>query len=162
MGVEIERKFTINKEFVNSLIDKATKSAIIRQGYLSSSPDRSVRIRISDKNAFITIKGKTVGISRSEFEYPIPLEDALDLLSLSENPIIEKIRYIIEENNNMWEIDLFKGANKGLIIAEIELKSETQEFIIPTWIDKEVTGNSKYYNLALSRHPYNQWIEIDN
>lgn len=162
MGIEIERKFTIKEEFIETIINKATKSSTIKQGYISSSPDRSVRVRISNLDAFLTIKGRTKGIRRSEFEYPIPLKDASSLLKLAEGPIIHKVRYIIEENNNSWEVDIFEGDNRGLNIAEIELESETQKIILPKWINREVTGDNRYYNLALCSYPYNQWDKIDN
>ncbi|MEA3496393.1 MAG: CYTH domain-containing protein [Bacteroidota bacterium] len=152
MGKEIERKFLIKGNFSKS------KKVYITQGYLKSENNNVVRVRISDKNAFITIKGKNKGIVRSEFEYKIPLEDAKEILTeFCENRIIEKCRYTVLYENFTWEIDEFLGENKGLIYAEIELKNENQIFEKPNWVGKEITGDSKYYNSNLIKIPFNKW-----
>lgn len=153
---EIERKFLVSgnfKEFV-------TKQYHITQGFLSTVPERTIRIRITDQKGYITIKGKSnkSGTTRFEWEKEIPLNEATQLLPLCEPTIIEKIRYIIpSENELIFEIDEFLGENLGLFIAEIELPTDNFEFIKPTWIGKEVTGQLKYYNSMLARKPYTSW-----
>jgi CYTH domain-containing protein len=152
--MEIERKFIV----LNSNYKTQGSSSLISQGYLNSDKSRTVRIRIYGDNAFITIKSKVVGISRQEFEYPIPVEDARFMMDeLCEKPVIQKIRYKILYKENIWEVDEFLGENEGLVIAEIELKSEDQKFETPDWIGKEVTGELKYYNSSLIKNPYNGW-----
>jgi CYTH domain-containing protein len=116
-----------------------------------------VRIRIAGDEAFLTIKGPVSGISRAEFEYPIPLEDARHLLKLCEGPIIQKHRFAILHQGHCWEVDEFEGANSGLIVAEIELKNPEETVPHPDWLGKEVTGDPRYYNSNLTNHPYSQW-----
>ena len=154
MGIEIERKFLVKNDTYKSL----AKGILYYQGFLSSDKERIVRIRISDKEAFITIKGISQGAIRTEFEYKIPVEDAEFMLAeLCEKPIIKKYRYKIKFEGLIWEVDEFCDKNKGLVIAEVELESKDQEFEIPEWIDIEVTGNEKYYNVYLVKNPYNTW-----
>lgn len=154
MPKEIERKFLLKNEDWRSL----PKTAIpIKQGYLNSEKERTVRVRIKGEKGFLTVKGKTVNASRLEFEYEIPQSDALQLLKLCESPIIEKIRYEVPLNGNVWEIDEFDGINKGLIMAEVELESENQSFIKPNWIGEEVTSDIRYYNSNLISHPFSKW-----
>ncbi len=154
MAKEIERKFLIKNENWKTLV----KSQIqIKQGYLNDDPNRAVRIRIKDQKGIITIKGKTTGFSRLEFEYEIPYPDALALLKLCNQPIIEKTRYHVFENDLLWEIDIFEGDNKGLQIVEVELDAEDQKVQTPEWVGQEVTDDSKYYNLSLMTFPYTQW-----
>lgn len=154
MGKEIERKFLVkNQDF-----KKFGRGTFIKQGFLSSAKERVVRIRITGHQAFLTIKGISKGASRTEFEYEIPLEDAEFMMSdLCEKPIIEKFRYRIKAANVVWEVDEFKGLNEGLIVAEIELKSEDQVFDHPEWLGIEVTDDPRYFNSNLIRNPYSTW-----
>lgn len=154
MGIEIERKFLVNND--NWKI--GTQGELIRQGYLSLHPARNVRVRIEDDQAYMTIKGSQTGISRKEWEYSIPVEDAEDFLeNLCEKPLIEKRRYRISYEGMLWEVDEFFGDNAGLVIAEIELESEDQQFKKPGWIGDEVTYDSHYYNANLIQYPYAMW-----
>ena len=153
MGVEIERKFLVlpNRWNVKG------EGMRIRQGYLSTDPERNVRIRICDKEALLTIKGKTVGISRTELEYPIHLKDAEVLLDLCHRPLIEKTRFEIPAGELKWEVDIFEGENEGLMIAEIELPDEQTTFTIPAWIGEEVTTDFRYSNSSLCEKPFKDW-----
>jgi adenylate cyclase len=155
MAKEIERKFLVTSE---GWRESATAVQVMRQGYLSYEPERTVRIRANDVTGYLTIKGMTKGITRDEFEYEIPLTDALALLELSKHPTIEKKRFFIPHGAHIWEVDVFEGVNKGLVVAEIELKQEEEAFEKPHWIGSEVSGERKYSNSALSLLPYNQWI----
>ena len=153
---EIERKFLVKGNFKQH----ATNSFKIVQGFLSSVPERTVRVRIKENKGFLTIKGigNKTGISRYEFEKEISINDAKDLLEICEKGVIDKTRYIIPTNNNLFfEIDEFHGDNKGLIITEIELPTENTSFEKPNWLGKEVTGIVKYYNSAISKNPYKNW-----
>ena len=153
---EIERKFLVKGNFKQH----ATNSFKIVQGFLSSVPERTVRVRIKENKGFLTIKGigNKTGISRYEFEKEISINDAKDLLEICEKGVIDKTRYIVPTNNNLFfEIDEFHGDNKGLIIAEIELPTENTPFEKPKWLGKEVTGIVKYYNSAISKNPYKNW-----
>ncbi len=154
MAKEIERKFLV----VGDAWKKLAQGVHYRQGYLNSMKERTVRIRTVGDKAFMTVKGPTVGVTRLEFEYPIPFEDCVTMLEhLAEQPIIEKTRYKIPMGEFVWEIDEFHGVNEGLIVAEIELKSEDQAFEKPTWIGEEVSGDPRYYNSMLVAHPYSTW-----
>ncbi len=154
MHYEIERKFLLR----NNQWRHNAHGVAFRQGYILSAPQRTVRIRTVQDSGFLTIKGKGNGLSRPEFEYPIPLEDANFLLkNFCEQPILEKIRYQIKFQGFIWEIDEFLGENKGLLIAEIELRSETQVFEKPNWLGTEVTGDPRYYNSSLAQNPYKNW-----
>lgn len=154
MGVEIERKFLVRDERWRAL----GTGVAMRQGYLSSHPDRVVRVRIEGDAAMLTIKGRSVGASRGEWEYPIPLADAEQFLaSLCEQPLIEKTRYRIEHEGMVWEVDEFFGANVGLVVAEIELEAEDQPFSRPDWLGAEVTDDARYYNANLISHPFSEW-----
>ncbi|MBW6478270.1 MAG: CYTH domain-containing protein, partial [Bacteroidales bacterium] len=137
----------------------ANKKMPIRQGYLSSVPDRTVRVRVKGESGFITVKGKSnaSGVSRFEWEKEIPLHEAEELLKICEPGIIEKTRYLVKSGEHTFEVDEFYGDNKGLIIAELELKSEDEAFFKPEWIGEEVTGDKKYYNAYLVKHPYKTW-----
>lgn len=156
MSIEIERKFLVKN---NSFKDHSFKKKYIKQGYLNSDKNRTVRVRITDTNAFITIKGKsnTTGTSRYEWEKEILKEEAEKLLLLCESSIIEKTRYLIKADKHVFEVDEFYGDNDGLVIAEIELTNENEDFLKPNWLDKEVTGNVKYYNSSISKNPYKNW-----
>ncbi|HEY8100956.1 MAG TPA: CYTH domain-containing protein [Burkholderiaceae bacterium] len=154
MSVEIERKFLVRGVDWKTLGDRVS----IRQGYLSSHPERIVRIRIQDTTAMLTIKGRTIGATRGEWEYPIPIEDARRFLDdLCEKPIIEKIRHRISYEGMLWEVDEFFGENLGLVVAEIELLTEDQVFVKPNWVGDEVTHDSRYANANLLRHPFAKW-----
>ena len=154
MGVEIERKFLLQGDAWRGL----GQAVLLRQGYLSSARERVVRVRIEGEQAMLTIKGANVGATRGEWEYPIPLADAAELLDgLCEQPLIEKYRHRIEHAGMAWEVDEFLGANAGLIVAEIELASEDQPFEKPDWVGAEVSGDARYYNANLIRHPFSQW-----
>jgi adenylate cyclase len=154
VSLEIERKFLVRDARWKAL----GEGALLRQGYLSSQSDRIVRVRIEAESAMLTIKGRTIGATRSEWEYPIPLEDANAFLNeLCEKPIIEKIRYRIRHDGMMWEVDEFLGDNAGLVVAEIELEAEDQAFSRPDWIGEEVTHDARYFNANLLKRPYNAW-----
>ena len=154
MALEIERKFLV---IGDAWKDHVTDQFQLKQGYLQSTPERTVRIRTAEKKAFLTIKGKTTGISRVEYEYAIPFKEGLELLKLSENEPIEKIRHIVVHHGITWEVDVFEGLNAGLILAEVELQTEHQEISLPEWVGKEVSQDARYYNAALSIQPYSQW-----
>tara|TARA_B110001469_G_C9598385_1_gene297206 strand:- start:689 stop:1159 length:471 start_codon:yes stop_codon:yes gene_type:complete len=154
MGLEIERKFLIKDD---SWKEDANKGTSIKQGYLNSKAERTVRIRIYGDNGVLTVKARRKNLSRKEFEYQIPLKDAFDMLNMCEKPIIEKTRFLISKNNSTWEIDVFEGINEGLIVAEIELTSEEESFDSPSWLGEEVSLDSKYYNSSLMTNPYSKW-----
>jgi adenylate cyclase len=154
MGVEIERKFLLRGDGWRAL----GEPVLLRQGYLSSNPERTVRVRIEGGQGSMTIKGRSVGATRGEWEYPIPLLDANELLDrLCEQPIIEKCRRRIPVGGHTWEVDEFLGANQGLVVAEIELESEEQQFDKPDWIGDEVTDDRRYFNSSLIRNPFSTW-----
>lgn len=154
MGVEIERKFLIDETKLPTLQNGYT----IKQGYIQTIDHTTVRIRVRGQEAFLTIKGKSQGASRLEFEYPIPLNDAEEMLTnLCHASRVEKTRYLIEYEGHTWEVDIFEGSNKGLMIAEIELKREDEAFPLPEWVTKEVTEDVRYFNANLVEKPYKSW-----
>ena len=153
MGKEIERKFLVSGDDWRSL----GKAVHYRQGYLSSTKERVVRVRTIDDRGFLTIKGITEGLSRLEFEYDIPGDDAGSLLDLCEKPLIEKTRTKIAIGNLVWEVDEFFGDNAGLIVAEVELEDESQAVDLPSWIGEEVSGDPRYFNSNLIKNPYTRW-----
>jgi len=154
MGIEIERKFLLKGEGWRGL----GQPTLMRQGYLVADPVRTVRVRIEGERAVITIKSKSTGASRGEWEYEIPVPDAAELLErLCEQPLVEKVRHRIEHAGHTWEVDEFQGENAGLVVAEIELGSEDEAFDTPDWIGQEVTGDPRYYNSSLIRLPYSKW-----
>jgi len=155
MNIEIERKFLVNKKRWASLVKPLGIKC--RQTYLSSNPDKVVRIRTLGEKGFITIKGKQKGLSRAEFEYEIPIEDANEMIDLFGTNIIDKTRYNIQYKNMLWEVDVFENSNNGLIVAEIELNHEDESFEKPEWIDKEVSNEIKYYNSNLHKNPFKTW-----
>jgi adenylate cyclase len=155
MGQEIERKFLVNHTLWNELIKPLGEK--YRQGYINIDPYKTIRVRLTETKGFLTIKGITVGVTRSEFEYEIPIKDANDLLDNFSISELSKIRYKIKIDDKTWEVDEFLGENMGLIIAEIELYHENENFKIPTWIDVEVTEEEKYYNSNLTVYPYRKW-----
>lgn len=157
MPIEIERKFLTQP---NINWGDLAEGVVYKQGYLSTGGDdqATVRVRIAGDSAFLTIKGQTQGISRREFEYAIPVEDALVMLDEQcQKPLIEKIRYHIPHGDHVWEVDVFSGDNAGLVVAEIELASESEVFAKPDWLREEVSGDPKYYNSSLIKQPFNQW-----
>ena len=156
MNLEIERKFLIKND---SFKEFAFQKKYIKQGFLNSDKERTVRVRIIEEKAFLTIKGKsnTAGTVRFEWEKEIPVNEAEQLMLLIEKNSIEKYRYYIKKGKHVFEVDEFLGENKGLIVAEIELSNENENFSKPDWLGKEVTGEVKYYNSSLSKLPYNSW-----
>ena len=155
MAKEIERKFLLHPEWKQQVKDN--KAEEIRQGYLCSDPERTVRVRTKGDAAFLTIKGKTEGFSRQEYEYPIPKQEAEELLRMCPPPLIEKRRYTFQLKGQIWEIDEFFAENEGLVIAEAELESEEQALALPAWIKEEVTHDKRYYNAQLAQKPYREW-----
>lgn len=148
MGKEIEHKYLVNDD---SFVNLASNCFLIKQGYICREKERTVRIRLLDNKAYITIKGETVGDTRAEYEYPIPFDDALRILdSLCIKPVIEKKRYIVEYHGNTWEIDVFDGQLHGLVIAEIEVPSSNYHYEIPPFIGENVTNDPRYYNANLA------------
>lgn len=153
MALEIERKFLINQ-----LPTELPDGEVIRQGYLHSEKKLVVRVRTKGVKAFLTIKGATQGISRAEFEYEIPLNDAEAMLdTLSKGPLIEKTRYTFTDEGKVWELDVFSGDNSGLIIAEVELSSSSEAIRLPSWIGEEVSHDPRYFNSNLASNPFSSW-----
>lgn len=154
MAVEIERKFLVNSD---SWREDATGQRI-SQGYLCSSADRVIRVRVAGDRAFLTVKGPQRGATRSEYEYDIPRSDATEMLEwLCERPLIEKTRYRLTADGREWVVDEFEGENAGLIIAEVEFEREGQAITLPDWVGEEVTDEPRYLNFNLVRHPYRLW-----
>lgn len=155
MATEIERKFLLANE---GWRDSVEKSVAYRQGYLSGGEESSVRVRIEGEQARLNIKSATLGIHRHEYEYPIPLEEAQEILeTLCRKPLVEKTRHFVHVGQHEWEIDEFGSDNAGLIVAEIELHSEDEAFEMPSWAGKEVSDDPRYYNVSLVSHPYKDW-----
>ncbi|HEY0721467.1 MAG TPA: CYTH domain-containing protein [Gammaproteobacteria bacterium] len=155
MAVEIERKFLVRNERWRNSADGGVH---FRQGYLIGSRQASVRVRIEGDRANLNIKGATLGVRRQEYEYPIPLDEANELLdTLCEKPLIEKTRYTLRHGAHLWEIDCFEGENSGLVVAEIELADEHEPFESPEWLGEEVSDDPRYYNVSLVKHPYREW-----
>lgn len=154
--IEIERKFLVLSNVFKS---EAFEQNRIVQGYLSSNPERTVRVRVKGDKGFLTVKGKgsESGMSRLEWEKEITINEAKQLLSICEKGVIDKIRYEIKIGSHVYEVDVFSGENEGLIIAEIELTSESESFEKPDWLGQEVTNDEKYYNAYLSKNPYKNW-----
>lgn len=155
MAQEIERKFLVKGNF-KPYADKNTR---IIQGYLSSVPERTVRVRVKGDKGFLTVKGtgSASGASRHEWEWEIPVREAKELLKICEPGIINKIRYLVKSGKHIFEVDEFFGENQGLIIAEVELNTENESFQKPDWLGEEVTGYTKYYNSMLIKKPYKSW-----
>lgn len=155
MGLEIERKFLVRGDDWRQQADAGTP---YRQGYLVGSQHASVRVRIEGEVARLNIKSATLGIRRQEYEYPLPLDEAEEMLeTLCEQPQIEKTRYKLPYQGHLWEIDVFAGANQGLIVAEVELGSEDEALSLPEWVGEEVSDDPRYYNVCLVKHPYSEW-----
>ena len=156
MGEELERKFLV----VGDDWREQAQGTHYRQGFLSTVPERTVRVRVAAEQAWITVKGVAEGLRRPEFEYEIPVADAQEMLDrLCERPLIEKHRYKVTVAGHLWEIDVFEGDNDGLILAEIELQSEDEAFETPSWLGEEVTGDPRYFNANLVSQPYRTWAE---
>lgn len=153
MGTEIERKFLVSDPSVVAGLD----GTALRQGYLSRVPARSVRVRRSGDRAWVTVKGLSEGARRSEWEWEIPIHDADGMLAICDGPILEKTRYVVHHEGRSWEIDVFAGANAGLVMAEIELESEDAAVALPPWAGREVTDEPRYYNSALAVSPISTW-----
>jgi adenylate cyclase len=155
MGIEIERKVLVTND---SWREAAGPGMPIKQGYLVGGKDASVRVRLQGETANLNIKSATLGVRRQEFEYAIPLADAEILLNtLCHRPLIEKVRYLVPYASKQWEVDVFEGDNAGLIVAELELQDETEQFESPPWLGEEVSHDPRYYNTCLSQHPYKDW-----
>ena len=156
MAQEIERKFLIKSEDFKK---EASKETRITQGYLSSVPERTVRVRIKGNRGFITVKGvgSASGASRFEWEMEIPVNEVEDLLKICEPGVIDKTRYEIKAGKHTFEVDEFYGDNNGLVVAEVELDSESELFVKPDWLGEEVTGDTRYYNSMLMKSPYTKW-----
>jgi adenylate cyclase len=155
MATEIERKFLVRDDSWHAGV---TATLDFRQGYLHSNPSIAVRVRSAGNEAFLTIKGAAEGISRREFEYAIPVADAEQMLEhLCRRPLIEKRRHLVPIGAHTWEIDVFYGANAGLVVAEIELGHPDEDFERPGWLGEEVSHDPRYYNARLNEHPFSQW-----
>jgi adenylate cyclase len=155
MGTEIERKFLLQNDDWRVL---ASHRAPYRQGYLSDAKSVSVRVRIAGNQGFLNIKSVTLQVTRAEYEYVIPLEDAAELLDrFCARPLIKKTRYLVPYGDHVWEVDVFEGENAGLVVAEIELTHADEPFQKPPWIGAEVTADPRYYNVSLVTHPYKDW-----
>jgi adenylate cyclase len=159
MAVEIERKFLVSRDGLEKVKQLVTSHHRLTQGYLNSSPDRTVRVRIKDDCAFMTVKGRSSesGLSRFEWEKEIAVADARELMALCEPGVIDKVRYVVEYEGYVFEVDEFFGENEGLVVAEVELKDEAENFVRPEWLGEEVTGQTQYYNSSLARLPYTKW-----
>lgn len=155
MATEIEHKFLIvNDNWRND----ADEGIYMVQGYMGSNEKSSIRIRINGDSANLNIKSKTIGIQRSEFDYPIPFDEAKEILeSLCDKPFIEKTRFHVKHDEHDWEVDVFAGENEGLIVAEIELNSAEEQFTCPDWVGENVSDDPRYYNICLVTHPYKDW-----
>lgn len=154
MGLEIERKFLLKDESWRPAVSETME---IKQGYLNSAIERTVRVRLTGNKGVLTIKGKTVNLTREEFEYEIPIADARRLMKLCETPIIEKLRHLVRLDGRTWEIDEFSGVNESLVVAEIELNSEDEDLALPEWVGREVSDDPRYYNASLIAHPFSEW-----
>lgn len=153
MATEIERKFLVDPQKLPPL----PQPLMIQQGYIPSD-DATIRIRTANDRAYLTLKGKTTGFSRSEFEYPVPFDDAVAMLAeLCREPLIEKRRYEIHYGAHLWEVDVFEGENRGLVLAEVELVNESETVELPPWVTSEVTHDKRYYNARLRLHPFSRF-----
>ena len=155
MTIEIERKYLVRNDLWKSqVLSKRT----LKQGYLANSSNATVRVRVAGDQAFLTIKSATEGVRRSEFEYLIPVAEAEDMLEGAViRPVIDKVRYKVKVGDHVWDLDVFAGDNAGLVLAEVELGSEDEAFELPAWAGAEVSGDPRYYNVNLLRHPYGSW-----
>lgn len=158
MPREIERKFLLKSDAWRSQVRRSREMS---QGYLASAGNVSVRVRVAGHEAWLNIKAGGFVASRQEYEYPLPLDEARELLALAEGPLVEKTRHYVEQGALTWEIDEFHGDNAGLVVAELELDSEDADFARPQWLGIEVTELRRYYNVCLVKHPYSAWNEAE-
>jgi adenylate cyclase len=155
MGIEVERKFLVSDE---SWRDGVTSSTRIVQGYIAQTGSATVRVRVKGDRGFLTIKGSSVGVSRSEFEYEVPVADALAMLDeLAQGPVIDKVRHLVPVGGHVWEVDVFAGENAPLVMAEVELADSQEPFDRPDWAGVEVSDDQRYFNVNLARSPYSTW-----
>ncbi len=154
MAIEIERKFLVRNDSWKQAADAGTPMI---QGYMLGDGLASVRVRLEGEEARLNIKSRTLGVRRQEYEYPIPVDDAREMLDTLCSNTVSKVRYRVVHAGMTWEVDVFEGDNAGLIVAEIELASEDQEFAHPDWLGKEVSDDERYYNTCLASHPYREW-----
>lgn len=159
MAIEIERKFLVRN---NEWRTQVSQGIFYRQGYMSSTPACSIRVRSGGGKGFLNLKSATLGVTRKEYEYPIPEQEANEMLDLfCERPLIEKTRYHVEHAGHTWEVDVFAGDNEGLIVAEIELDDADEVFELPSWAGEEVSHDPRYYNVCLVKHPYKDWRDSE-
>lgn len=154
MAREIERKFLLKNDSWRSMVHQST---VLVQGYLCGNERASVRVRLAGEQANLNIKSATLGVERQEFEYAIPVPDAHALLGELAGNVVEKTRHEVIVDTHLWEIDVFSGENQGLVVAEVELAHADEEFTRPEWLGAEVSGDPRYYNTELARHPYSRW-----
>jgi len=155
MAQEIERKYLVADDSWRSAV---TGSARIMQGYLASGEHVTVRVRVKGDAGYLTVKGATQGVSRSEFEYEIPVADACDMLSgLAQGPVIDKVRHLVPVGGHVWEVDVFAGDNEGLVMAEVELAADDESYEVPDWAGAEVSHDPRYFNVNLASRPYRTW-----
>jgi adenylate cyclase len=155
MAIEIERKFLVTGE---SWREAVTRSVRFRQGYVPTTDRASVRVRLEGDRARLNIKSATLDVTRLEFEYEIPVEEAEEMLErLCDKPLIEKTRHYVPHEGHVWEVDVFEGDNEGLVVAEIELSAVDEKFARPAWLGEEVSDDERYYNVCLVRHPFKEW-----
>lgn len=155
MALEIEHKYLIKPEAWAKVVP--LKSVILQQAYLSTDPEKTIRVRTMNDSAYMTIKGKSRGAVRLEYEYEIPLSDALELIRNFSSNLVEKVRHYVEFEGKTWEVDEFKGSNEGLLVAEIELQTEDEMYHLPEWADANVTHDQRYANSNLSIKPFSAW-----
>ena len=155
MGIEVERKFLVSDESWRAGV---TSSMRIVQGYIAQTGSATVRVRVKGDRGFLTIKGLSVGVSRSEFEYEVPVADALAMLDeLAQGPVIDKVRHLVPVGDHVWEVDVFAGENAPLVMAEVELADSQEAFVRPDWAGVEVSDDQRYFNVNLARSPYSTW-----
>ena len=155
MAIEIERKFLVINDKWKSFVES---EAAMKQGYLATIDKASIRVRVADGRAHLNIKSATLGIRRSEYEYEIPLVDGEEMLAnLADGSVIDKMRYKVRCGDHLWELDVFHGDNAGLVVAELELAAEDEAFEKPEWAGEEVSGDVRYYNSSLVKHPFCNW-----
>jgi adenylate cyclase len=155
MALEIEHKYLIKPEAWAKVIPH--KSVALQQAYLLTDPEKTIRVRTMNDKAYMTIKGKSQGAARLEYEYEIPLSDALELIRNFSSNLVEKVRHYVEFEGKTWEVDEFKGSNEGLLVAEIELQTEDEAYHLPVWADANVTHDQRYANSNLSIKPFSTW-----
>ena len=155
MGIEVERKFLVSDESWRAGVTSSTR---IVQGYIAQTGSATVRVRVKGDRGFLTIKGHSVGVSRSEFEYEVPVADALAMLDeLAQGPVIDKVRHLVPVGGHVWEVDVFAGENAPLVMAEVELADSEEAFVRPDWAGVEVSDDQRYFNVNLARSPYSTW-----